>query len=212
MRVDSFNVLHIGCMFSLKSYQKAGFYFVLENDMIKEAEYRMDCILYLQEYNDWQGCCVHIVLIEPEIPGNTGNIARLCAATGCELHLVKPLGFSVEDKYLKRAGLDYWDLVKIQYHENFAEVLESYKGHTFYYNTTKAPKAYSEVSFAPEDFLVFGKETAGIPEAILKANWQQCIRIPMIHEARSLNLSNAVAIVAYEALRQQGFPQLYCGR
>lgn len=155
---------------------------------------------------------MHIVLIEPEIPGNTGNIARLCAATGCELHLVKPLGFSIEDKYLKRAGLDYWHLVKIHYHENFAEVLESYKEHTFYYNTTKAQKSYSEVAFMPDDFLVFGKETAGIPMPILEANPQHCIRIPMISEARSLNLSNAVAIVAYEALRQQGFLQLCCGK
>lgn len=151
---------------------------------------------------------MHIVLIEPEIPGNTGNIARLCAATGCELHLVKPLGFSVDDKYLKRAGLDYWNLVKIHYHENFAEVQGKYLEATFYYNTTKAKKAYSEISFQVNDFLVFGKETAGIPEDILKANWENCIRIPMIHDARSLNLSNSVAIVAYEALKQCGFKEL----
>ena len=151
---------------------------------------------------------MHIVLIEPEIPGNTGNIARLCAATGCELHLVKPLGFSVDDKYLKRAGLDYWNLVKIHYHENFAEVQGKYPEATFYYNTTKAKKAYSEISFQVNDFLVFGKETAGIPEDILKANWENCIRIPMIHDARSLNLSNSVAIVAYEALRQHGFESM----
>ncbi|WP_110956128.1 tRNA (uridine(34)/cytosine(34)/5-carboxymethylaminomethyluridine(34)-2'-O)-methyltransferase TrmL [Anaerosinus massiliensis] len=151
---------------------------------------------------------MHIVLIEPEIPGNTGNIARLCAATGCELHLVKPLGFSVDDKYLKRAGLDYWSLVKIQYHENFSEVLEQYSEHKFYYNTTKTTKSYSEIKFTPDDFLVFGKETAGIPENILKENWENCIRIPMISDARSLNLSNSVAIVAYEALKQQKFPNL----
>lgn len=151
---------------------------------------------------------MHIVLIEPEIPGNTGNIARLCAATGCELHLVKPLGFSVDDKYLKRAGLDYWSLVKIQYHENFSEVLEKYSEHKFYYNTTKTTKSYSEIKFTPDDFLVFGKETAGIPENILKENWENCIRIPMISDARSLNLSNSVAIVAYEALKQQKFPNL----
>lgn len=151
---------------------------------------------------------MHIVLIEPEIPGNAGNIARLCAATGCELHLVKPLGFSTDDKYLKRAGLDYWHLVKVHYHENFAEVLEKYQNHTFYYNTTKAEKSYSDIVFKEEDMLVFGKETAGIPESILKENYDRCIRIPMISEARSLNLSNAVAIVAYEALRQQGFKAL----
>lgn len=151
---------------------------------------------------------MHIILIEPEIPGNTGNIARLCAATGCELHLVKPLGFSVDDKSLKRAGLDYWHLVKVHYHENFAEVQEKYQGHNFYYNTTKAKKAYSEISYTDDDMLVFGKETAGIPESILKENWEHCVRIPMMDEARSLNLSNSVAIVAYEALKQQGFPHL----
>lgn len=151
---------------------------------------------------------VHIVLIEPEIPGNTGNIARLCAATNIELHLVKPLGFSTEDKYLKRAGLDYWNLVKIHYHENFAEVLALYKDHTFYYSTTKAPRAYSEVEFAEDDLLVFGKETAGIPESILKEHWESCIRIPMVSDARSLNLSNSVAIVAYEAMRQMDFSHL----
>lgn len=151
---------------------------------------------------------MHIVLIEPEIPGNTGNIARLCAATGMELHLVKPLGFSTDDKYLKRAGLDYWHLVTVHYHENFAEVQEKYAGHRFYYNTTKAQKTYSEIVFDPEDFLVFGKETAGIPESILRAHREACIRIPMMKGARSLNLSNAVAVVAYEALRQQGYPGL----
>lgn len=151
---------------------------------------------------------MHIVLIEPEIPGNTGNIARLCAATRCELHLVKPLGFSVDDKSLKRAGLDYWHLVKVHYHENFAEVLAKYQGHNFYYNTTKTTKSYSKVKFTPDDLLVFGKETAGIPESILKENWDNCIRIPMVSDARSLNLSNSVAVVAYEALKQQDFPGL----
>lgn len=152
---------------------------------------------------------MHIVLIEPEIPGNTGNISRLCAVTGCVLHLVKPLGFSTDDKALKRAGLDYWSLLEIYYYENFDEVLEKYKGHTFYYNTTKASKIYSDLQFQPEDLLVFGKETAGIPESILKANWDGCIRIPMISDARSLNLSNSVAIVVYEALKQQNFKGLY---
>lgn len=151
---------------------------------------------------------MHIVLIEPEIPGNTGNIARLCAATGLELHLVKPLGFSTDDKYLKRAGLDYWHLVKVHYHENFAEVLEKYPDHNFYYCSTKAPHAHTEVSYTSEDMLVFGKESAGIPEDILNEHWDSCVRIPMIEEARSLNLSNAVAVVAYEALRQMDFGQL----
>ncbi len=151
---------------------------------------------------------MHIVLIEPEIPGNTGNIARLCAATGIELHLVKPLGFSIDDKHLKRAGLDYWHLVKVHVHENFQEVLDKYPNNNFHYCSTKAPRAHSEATFQPEDMLVFGKETAGIPETILKANWEKCIRIPMIDGARSLNLSNAVAVVAYEAMRQLDYANL----
>ena len=151
---------------------------------------------------------MHIVLVEPEIPGNTGNIARLCAATNSELHLVKPLGFSIEDKYLKRAGLDYWNLVKVHCHENFAEVLEMYKGHNFYYNTTKADKSYTDIEYQADDLLVFGKETAGLPEELLIANQENCIRIPMVDDARSLNLSNAAAIVVYEALRQGKFLNL----
>jgi tRNA (cytidine/uridine-2'-O-)-methyltransferase len=151
---------------------------------------------------------VHVVLIEPEIPGNTGNIARLCAGTGMDLHLVRPLGFSTDDKYLKRAGLDYWHLVRVYYHDSFDEVLTKYPEGNFYYLSTKAPRAYTEAHFTHNDFLVFGKETAGIPETILKAHWQSCLRIPMVSEARSLNLSNSVAIVAYEALRQLGFEQL----
>ncbi|MEE1307652.1 MAG: tRNA (cytidine(34)-2'-O)-methyltransferase [Anaerovibrio sp.] len=151
---------------------------------------------------------MHIVLIEPEIPGNTGNIARLCAATGIELHLVKPLGFSIDDKHLKRAGLDYWHLVKVHVHENFAEVKAMYPEHKFHYCSTKAPRAHSEAQFGRDDMLVFGKETAGIPEDILKANWEHCIRIPMIEGARSLNLSNAAAVVAYEAMRQLDYANL----
>ena len=151
---------------------------------------------------------MHIVLIEPEIPGNTGNIARLCAATGIELHLVKPLGFSIDDKHLKRAGLDYWDMVKVHVHENFQEVLDKYPENNFHYCTTKAPRAHSEATFQLDDMLVFGKETAGIPESILKANWEKCIRIPMIEGARSLNLSNSAAIVAYEAMRQLDYVHL----
>ena len=151
---------------------------------------------------------MHIVLIEPEIPGNTGNIARLCAATGVELHLVKPLGFSIDDKHLKRAGLDYWHLVNVHVHENFQEVVEKYKEHTFHFASTKAPRAHSEAVYGDDDLLVFGKETAGIPEDILKENWESCIRIPMIEGARSLNLSNSAAIVVYETLRQQGYVSL----
>ncbi|MDF2568749.1 MAG: trmL [Sporomusa sp.] len=148
---------------------------------------------------------MHIVLVEPEIPGNTGNIARLCAATGCELHLVKPLGFSIEDRYLKRAGLDYWHLVKVHVYENFGEVLSLYQDHNIYYNTTKASKRHSDVSYQSDDLLVFGKETAGLPQELLAAYPENCVRIPMIDDARSLNLSNAVSVVVYEALRQQAF-------
>ena len=151
---------------------------------------------------------MHIVLIEPEIPGNTGNIARLCAATGIELHLVKPLGFEIDDKHLKRAGLDYWHLVKVHVHENFAEVLEKYRGYHFHYCSTKAPRAHSEARYEEDDLIVLGKETAGIPEEILQEHWDECVRIPMVSDARSLNLGNSAAIVAYEALRQLGFPGL----
>ena len=151
---------------------------------------------------------LHIVLIEPQIPGNTGNIARLCAASGVELHLVKPLGFMVDDKHLKRAGLDYWHLVKVHYHENFSEVLCRFTGNNFYYCSKKAPRSYDCVSYREDDFLVFGKETTGLPEALLRQHWEKCIRIPMHEDARSLNLSSAAAIVAYEALRQLGFPGL----
>lgn len=152
---------------------------------------------------------MHIVLVEPEIPGNTGNIARLCAATGCKLHLVRPLGFSVDDKYLKRAGLDYWHLVDVFYYDSVYEVLERYKDNPRFLLTTKAHKSYSEVSYGPESLLIFGKETAGLPEKFRNENAEACVRIPMIGEARSLNLSNSVAIVAYEALRQQpGFAGL----
>lgn len=146
---------------------------------------------------------MHIVLVEPEIPGNTGNIARLCAATGCHLHLVRPLGFSVEDKYLKRAGLDYWHLVDIHYYDSVYEVLEKYKDNPRYLLTTKAHKRYTDVQYAPDSLLIFGKETAGLPEKLRNEDADCCVRIPMIAEARSLNLSNSVAIVAYEALRQQ---------
>lgn len=151
---------------------------------------------------------MHIVLIEPEIPANTGNIARLCACTKISLHLVKPLGFSTDDKMLKRAGLDYWHLVDIHYHENFDEVLEKYPNHNFHFATTKAPKSHFEARYKADDFLVFGKETKGIPEEILEKNYDKCIRIPMVEDARSLNLSNAVAVVAYEGMRQIGYENL----
>ncbi len=149
---------------------------------------------------------MHIVLVEPEIPHNTGNIARTCAVTGSVLHLVKPLGFSVEDRFLKRAGLDYWHMVEIHYHDSFQELCSRYNDGRFYFVTTRGSKLYSEVRYEHDDFLVFGKETAGLPQELLDANPDYCIRIPMVNNARSLNLSNAVAIVLYEALRQLHFP------
>ena len=151
---------------------------------------------------------IHIVLVEPEIPQNTGNIARTCAATGCELHLVEPLGYKLEDRYLKRAGLDYWPLVKVHVHKDFAEVLSMYPDAPFYYASTKAPRGYAQVEYPEDVFLVFGKESRGLPENLLERVYDRCIRIPMVPDNRSLNLSNAVAIVCYEALRQLDFPGL----
>lgn len=151
---------------------------------------------------------MHVVLVEPEIPQNTGNIARTCAATGCPLHLVGPLGFSIEDKWVKRAGLDYWHLVDVQQHASLEELWAAYPTSTFWYLSTKAKHNYSEVAYGSDDFLVFGKETKGLPEPLLAAQQQHAVRIPMRDEARSLNLANSVALVLYEALRQQGYPGL----
>lgn len=148
---------------------------------------------------------LNIVLVEPEIPQNTGNIARTCAATGTILHLVGPLGFSVEDKYLKRAGLDYWNDVEIKYYASLDEFINKYGASKLYFSTTKAMYKYSDVRFEDDCFVLFGKETAGLPEELLKENKENCIRIPMKEGIRSLNLSNSVAIVLYEALRQQNF-------
>ncbi len=151
---------------------------------------------------------INIVLVEPEIPQNTGNIARTCAATGSKLHIVKPMGFEIDDKKLKRAGLDYWHLLGIKYYENLEEFFEQNRGGRFFYSTTKAQNTYADAEFSDGDYILFGKETKGLPEELLYKNPEHCIRIPMISEARSLNLSNAVAIVAYEALRQTGFENL----
>ena len=148
---------------------------------------------------------LHIVLIEPEIPQNTGNIARTCAATGSELHLVKPLGYSLEDKYLKRAGLDYWPKLDVTVYESYEDFLERNPGAKIYYATTKGPQTYVDVHYEEDCFIMFGKESAGIPEDILYDNQETAVRIPMINDIRSLNLSNSVAIVLYEALRQNNF-------
>ena len=148
----------------------------------------------------------HIVLVEPEIPQNTGNIARTCAVTGARLHLVRPLGFSVDDKSLKRAGLDYWDELNVVYHDSFAEIEEAYPDARFFLLSTHATKSYADVSYQDGDILVFGKETAGLGQALLERRAEDAVRIPMREGLRSLNLSNSVALVLYEALRQSGFP------
>lgn len=150
---------------------------------------------------------LNIVLVEPQIPQNTGNIARTCAATGARLHLVKPMGFTVDDKKLKRAGLDYWHLLDITYYENLQDFFEKNSG-PFYYFTTKARHCYSDVKYPDGAYLVFGREDAGLPESLLYENPETCVRLPMRSMARSLNLSNTVAIAVYEALRQQDFDGL----
>lgn len=149
---------------------------------------------------------LNIVLVEPEIPHNTGSIARTCALTGVKLHLVRPLGFSVRDKYLKRAGLDYWNLVDISYYDRFEQVVEEHPDGSFYYATTKAKKIYSEINYGDNSFFVFGKETKGLPVELIEKNMDNCIKIPMRKNiGRSLNLSNSANIIIYEALRQLDF-------
>lgn len=155
---------------------------------------------------------LHVVLVEPEIPQNTGNIARTCAATGGKLHLVRPYGFSLEDKYVKRAGLDYWDKLEIEEHDSFELFLKKYspKEHSMFFVTTKGKQVYSDDLYANQEevFVLFGKETKGLPEDILKTYIDKTIRIPMKPELRSLNLANSVAIVVYEILRQKNFEDL----
>ena len=151
-----------------------------------------------------------IVLVEPEIPQNTGNIARTCAVTGCTLHLVGPLGFQINDRQLKRAGLDYWHLVEVSDYENLDDFFTRHPEAAvdLWLTTTKAPRSYQEASFSPDCWLFFGKETAGLPLAFREQYRDRCIRLPMISAARSLNLSNTVAVCVYEALRQNNFPGL----
>ena len=154
---------------------------------------------------------INIVMVEPEIPQNTGNIARTCAATGTKLHLVKPLGFSIDDKYLKRAGLDYWDKLEIEEHDNLDAFFDKYKmNENIFLASTKSKQTYSDVDYTKYDetFILFGKETKGLPEDLIENNMEQAIRIPMREGLRSLNLSNSVAIVVYEALRQNNFNDL----
>ena len=151
---------------------------------------------------------LHIALIEPEIPQNTGNIARTCAATGAHLHLVRPLGFEITDRQLKRAGLDYWDKLDIAYYDSLDDFLEKTEDAPKFFYTTKAPRRHTDVSYPDGCFLVFGKETAGLPETLLAAHPDACVRIPMRPTLRSLNLSNSVAVAVYEVLRQWDFPDL----
>lgn len=151
---------------------------------------------------------LHIALIEPEIPQNTGNISRTCAAIGATLHLVKPMGFTVDDKKLKRAGLDYWDKLDIRYYENLEEFLRVNKDEEMFFFSTKAPRRHTDVTYPKRVMLVFGKETAGLPEWLLQNNPDRCVRIPMRENLRSLNLSNSAAIGIYEVLRQRDFAGL----
>ena len=151
---------------------------------------------------------MNIILHQPEIPANTGNIGRTCVATGTKLHLIEPLGFRLDEKSIKRAGMDYWKDLEYFRYANFEEFLEKNPNARIFMATTKAHKMYTDVSFGPDDFIMFGKESAGIPEEILIDYEESCIRIPMLSSIRSLNLSNSVAIVLYEALRQQGFANL----
>lgn len=155
---------------------------------------------------------IHVALFEPVIPANTGNIARTCAGTGAKLHLIKPLGFSTEDKMLKRAGLDYWDHVDISYHDGIYEMFDKYPDARFYFITKFGKKPYTSFDYSEttaDIFFVFGKETTGLPDEIIKKNEEHCLRIPMNDHIRALNLSNTAAILVYEALRQQSFPNLH---
>ncbi len=150
---------------------------------------------------------LNIVLVEPEIPQNAGNIVRTCAVTDSILHMVRPLGFEVSDKYLKRAGLDYWDYVEIHFYDSLKELMDKYyKGDNFWFFSTKSKLIHSDAKYKDGDFLVFGKETKGLPEDLLKEHYDECVRIPMMGKLRSLNLSNSVCVGVYEALRQHGYP------
>ncbi len=151
---------------------------------------------------------LNIVLHEPEIPANTGNIGRTCVAAGARLHLIEPLGFRLNEKNLKRAGMDYWDQLQVTTYINYEDFLERNPGARIYMATTKAPKVYTEVRYEPDCYMMFGKESAGIPEEILVNHKEECVRIPMLGGIRSLNLGNSVAVILYEALRQNGFTDL----
>ena len=150
----------------------------------------------------------NIVLVEPRIPANTGNIARTCAVTGSQLHLVYPLGFKITDKQLKHAGLDYWHLLNVKEHDSLEDFFKNTEGGRYFYATSKAAQSHVDVEFKDNDYILFGREDAGLPEELLHKHPERCIRIPMRPDARCLNLSNSVAVIIYEALRQQGFENL----
>lgn len=151
---------------------------------------------------------MNVILFEPEMPANTGNIGRTCVATNTRLHLIEPLGFKINEKSLKRAGLDYWDKLDVTVYSDYQDFLDRNPGAKIYMATTKAPNVYTEVAYEPDCYIMFGKESAGIPEEILVENQETCVRIPMWGDIRSLNLSNSVSIVLYEALRQNGFERM----
>ena len=151
---------------------------------------------------------MHIILHQPEIPANTGNIGRTCVATGTSLHLIEPLGFRLDEKSIRRAGMDYWEHLDVTRYMNYEEFKQMHPQARIWMATTKARQVYSDVAFAPDDYIMFGKESAGIPEEILVENEEMCIRIPMLEQIRSLNLSNSVAVVLYEALRQNRFREM----
>ena len=149
---------------------------------------------------------LNIVLYSPEIPQNTGNISRTCAVTGAALHIIKPIGFEISDRTLKRAGLDYWDKLDVTYYDNYEQFLEKNKNGVFYFFTQKGRNCYSEISYPDNVYLIFGRESVGLPDELVEANAEMTVRIPMLKTLRCLNLSNSVAIAAYEVLRQKGFP------
>lgn len=169
------------------------------SDKIEHIQYMKEIVMAL-----------HVVMVNPEIPPNTGNVARSCAATGSVLHLVKPLGFDISDKALKRAGLDYWQYVDVRVHESLDDFLDEYSGHRMFLATTKGGRKYTDVSFKDEDMILFGRETAGLPREFIAQHEDTAIRIPMSEDTRlrSLNLANSVNIILFEALRQMGFPDL----
>lgn len=188
-------------------------YFVEIFDLFNKISVEIcECLHYTMQVFSLRGdaTVLHIVLVEPEIPQNCGNIARTCAATGSSLHLVRPLGFDISERAVRRAGLDYWHLVQVYDYANLDELFARHPeaAQDLWLTTTKAPRSYCQASFTPDSWLFFGKETAGLPEWFRRQHEARCIRLPMREEARSLNLSNAVAVTVYEALRQTDFPGL----